>query len=225
MSWEFDTGKFDRAMGLARSTSRRGEGELLAVQARGVAKTLLEITPPSRGSNTSQTGARRAGERTIAADVAKVLAPVRATALKGRPATVNPSAAVDAARSPRTGRVLRAIGPKIPVTFAVYRAEVRNRQARVGRLAAGWAPAARKLGVTVAAWVGRHQGRGSGGEVVVGPQTVTITLSNETEFIDQVSGMRRRVQWALDLQANRMIRAVDAYWAKKMKKAGFSIQF
>jgi hypothetical protein len=91
----------------------------------------------------------------------------------------------------------------------------------VGWLAAGWNEAAKKLGVRLPAWVARHgSGRGSIGITSSGSR-FRITISNEVGFVGNVKGFSRRIQSAINLQANAMKRQAEHLLKKGIRKAGW----
>lgn len=224
MAFEFDMTQFERGLEAALPTTGRSAGDFLRTQARGLVRTLIQVTPPSSGSGNTGLAARRAGERTVEVDASRVVFPVRTSKIvRGRTSAVV-QGLIEARRNRRDGRVrFRGRGDKVPVSTAVWREVLKQRKARVGILAAGWAPAARKLGVAVPAWVGRHGGRGYGGDVVVTPSRVSVAVHNVVGFNGTVSGFRRRVQFALDLQGERMGRAAASYWEARLRRAGFDL--
>lgn len=231
--WKYDMTRFSRGLAAALPTTKRDAGEFLATQARGVVRTLFAVTPPGRGGSETPGQNRKAGEAAVTGDVARVIVPVRK-----RPGQPAPGAGVDVVaeieqqRSAWTGRVRKkpgrkarnAVDDRIPVSMAQYREELRRRKALVGKLAAGWAPAARRLGVPVPAWIGRHGGRGSGGQVEVVPGGLRVVVTNRTEYGGRVRGLRARVQFALDLQGKRMERAAKAYWSRRVRGSGFDVR-
>jgi hypothetical protein len=51
-----------------------------------------------------------------------------------------------------------------------------------------------------------------------------IRLANRTSFIGTVRDLRRRVQFALDLQGKRMKNQAEDYLEKKARRAGFDVR-
>jgi hypothetical protein len=100
-------------------------------------------------------------------------------------------------------------------------AYVREIQARVGWLAAGWNEAAAKLGVKPQQWIWRHAAPGSA-RVEVNDNGIKITATNAVNYAS-VSDLERRVQYALDEQAAAMNRRVDDFMKSKFRIPGFII--
>ncbi|HSV73463.1 MAG TPA: hypothetical protein VLH79_06865 [Chthonomonadales bacterium] len=118
---------------------------------------LLQITPPSGGGMFGTMG-KRQGEAAIDRDLAAVFIPVQ---LKHQRRERWPNVAeIHSARfrsGSRFGKKLtRGRAQAYYVDVVKLRALRRQLFARVGKLAAGWVPAARALGAAVPAWIARH---------------------------------------------------------------------
>jgi hypothetical protein len=166
----------------------------------------------------SATQARQAGEAAVERDVRKVFEPTRRNGVN----RVNLRAEVDRLRNPRNGRVGR-VRDKIPARAADINAEIRRRKAGVGRLAAGWVPAAKRFGVSrVPAWVKHHSTPGAA-RISIGRNRFRLTVTNSARFAGGVRGIHRRVQLALNIQAKAMETGAATYWRKKAARAGFDL--
>ena len=146
----------------AWSVAMRREG-LSAIREgmKRVTRQVILITPPASAGLTGR-DAFQQGRNRIARDLRSVLTPVR---LKGKRKERWPDAAQayrerrrfrDSGVGVRVGRGQRAY-----VSTAKFNALLRDKSARIGRMASGWSAAAGALGVAVPAWVRRHGvGRG-----------------------------------------------------------------
>lgn len=94
-------------------------------------------------------------------------------------------------------------------------------QKMVGFLSAGWNAAAQKLGVKLPAWVKRHGTSFGEHKVTETATTLRIELSNTVGFVGNVKAYEGRVQKAINYQARKMGRQVDALLRKRLRKAGF----
>ena len=209
---------FSRGLDAALATTKRTGAEVLRTQARGVVTTLMRVTPPANGVNDTATAARRRGEASVRADVSRVIYPVRRVQPGKR---IDPAAAIERRRGARTGRVSR--GERYAVEAPEFRAELARRLAEVGKLAAGWAPAARRLGVRVPAWINRHGGDGFGGEVMSEGVRIRVLMVNGTIYARAQRDLERRVQWALDEQGRAMERAASRGMHEGFRRAGFEV--
>ena len=108
------------------------------------------------------------------------------------------------------------------VTAGNFATFLRAMIAFVGELASGWNAAAEKLNVRgIPAWIKRHGN--SRGEVVI---TVTDTMfriecSNAVKFVGNVRDYDRRIQLAVQYEANAMNRNADFLLRRALKRAGF----
>lgn len=151
--------------------------------AKGVTRRVSSITPPGSAGVTGA-AAYRQGRTAIAKDLNRVLAPVKLkrrrviTMVFGRrlanPITVKTTEQYpDVAAAYRSRRTFSQKGlgvstgrarQKIYVDRAKFRRLQKSKEARVGRLAAGWAPAANAVGINLPTWIRRH-GAVAGGVV------------------------------------------------------------
>lgn len=211
--------EFQRGIKVARPTSRKSDEDFIRTQGRGFVGLAIDVTPPAKGLGRSRLNNRKAGEATIKADAFKVGRPVRSA--KGAKITSESEFRQewDKSRSRANGRVKK----RAPVTVyaPAMRAEVKRRQAKVGRLAAGWLPAAREVKAPIPAWISRHPGKEGVVRTYSTMGLVGIYIENSVGYGDRVTGFRRRVQFALDVQGRRMARSAASYWEERLRKAGF----
>lgn len=134
-------------------------------------------------------------------------------------------------RSKATGRISRAglrtrnVGRHVFIDRMVIRPSaaarlLRTLHGRVGSLAAGWLPAAQRLGARrIPTWVRRHAARAQGyGGITIqtGPRGGSIEFWMNPKFSgDGIRGMERRLQRVLTYRAGAMLRQVDAILKKK----------
>lgn len=99
---------------------------------------------------------------------------------------------------------------------------IREIQARVGWLAAGWNDAAAALGLKPAQWIWRHPAPGA---VVVDASAggIRIVATNAVKYAGTMNDLERRVQYALDQQAGAMDRRFAEFMKQRFQQAGFAV--
>jgi hypothetical protein len=223
----------DRAIATALvkvlETSRRKEGEVVMTTLRGVLRFAIAYTPPGSDKSVDASGnysgmeARRRGESAMERDVRHIFqgtTPARAKVQLGQMRSIHDQ--IMNVKKTRGG-LRRDVVPKVKVARSSLTAYLREAKKRVGKLAAGWIPAATELGkIRVPAWISRHGVTGKGFTLKIQADSVVATISNITPFADNVKGMRRRLQFAVNAQANAMERSVATYYAKKLRDSGFT---
>ena len=108
------------------------------------------------------------------------------------------------------------------VRLADFNDFLKEMKGRVGILASGWNRAAAELGVRgVPAWITRHGTSYGGVSIRLGASEMSIEITNGTRFAGNVRGLERRIQRAVDSQAQAMERRVAAGVAAAARKAGF----
>lgn len=222
---------------------KKGLREITRNAARGVTRRVIDITPPA---NQGATGADayRAGRTKIASQMSSVLAPVR---LKGRRQITTvfghrpkrriivptkerwPDVAgiyrnnLHASRN-GVGLRLNNHGQKYYVDIRKFQAVLKERQANVGKLAAGWAAGASALDVPLQAWISRHGTSGGRVKLDVGGERMRITVENLGDGLP--GGLRselgRRIPYAVQYQADAMGRAIDGYHKRTRRELGIA---
>lgn len=107
---------------------------------------------------------------------------------------------------------------RMVVTHETLDAYIHEVQSKVGYLASGWRVAAQKLGVTLPKWIRDADG----------PSTCTIAVSDTRIFIRAtnevyyagLTGLKRRIQFAIDAQTGKMQRQWEDYTKKWNQAAG-----
>lgn len=229
-SFKFDASRFQAAArklaGLPKSpavqvTMKRAAGQ--------VVRMVIDVTPPATGKANSS--AKKRGELAILGDLAKLM--VGATKRREKEGGLPDPAEVHAqARDSRTGRVMmrgRSAGGQfssLEGKVAVGRADLaryrREMVKLVGELAAGWNAAAKALGVKVPAWIARHGDRYGVIKVELREHGMRITIGNDVPFVDNITELSRRLQWALDTVAKSIVeRQIPAIVKRLGRAAGF----
>ena len=108
------------------------------------------------------------------------------------------------------------------VSATAYKRFSKALNKRVGWMAAGWNQAAALLGYRPPAWIWRHSAPGYG-TLTVDDQGVRIKMTNAVRYASQVGDMRRRVQYALDSQAKKMINTANKFFENMWKTSGFKL--
>ena len=215
---KFDMSRLQRAIKNLQPLVKKSRRELVEQAAKGFVKNVAAITPPA-SKGTTGTAARKQGEAAIINDLARVMLPMRSRR------NAEFQSALDIYkrfRDQRTGRINpRNLQKPYPVATADYNALRKALLLHVGWLAAGWNAAAQKLGVKLPAWITRH-GTSQGIILVTSDGSrFRIEISNAVKFVGNVKDLERRIQKAVDYQANAMERQGDYLLRKAVKAAGF----
>ena len=170
-----NTTAFDAALNRFMQHSKRDAEVVLRQQARGLMKSLIDVTPPG-GRNVSNAKARARGINSLKADafkVVEVVSPKRAEETKDVESLIS--------RHRVQGRVKQEVTPRILVSAAALRAYLKKQQAKVGFLASGWNQAASKLGFKPSAWIWNN--RGPGAVVIeINDRRIAVRATNRVKF-------------------------------------------
>ena len=236
----FDLRPIQRGIKALAPQMKKSRRELAEEAARGFVKEVVAITPPaSKGKRGS--GAKKAGEGAIIADLARVMvaAARRKGVTLGDPAEIDAPASLQNAlrvvqeaacaarihrrlRDPHTGRINpRNLKAPYPVDASALRALKRQLLARVGELAAGWNAGAEKLGVKLPAWVARHGSKRSSAAVINTFRVFRIILTNAVKYVTNVESYDRRIQSAINIQGKRMQRRAEFLLTRALRQAGW----
>jgi hypothetical protein len=196
--------------------SGRSFEDELENQGKLLVRDILRLTPPSRfGASVSE--AKRAGERSIRKNLRSVFSGVN---LKGQRQITHLFGRTDVAglpfRTPTTEKhpdvkalyEQRKVGSGYRVKRggrAKYYVDERKLAAleqvlmkRVGWAAAGFGPAAQRLGAAVPAYVRRHVGKAPGTVAVNTTGAIlSIVITNRVDYVARLSGLQRRLNWAV----------------------------
>jgi hypothetical protein len=209
---QVDTRAFMATAARFLATSKRDHLVVMREQAKGVIKELILLTPPGRPGMSG--GSRARGAARVKADILKLM---KGTAVDAKVQRRDISA-IHASRR-RQGRVTSRITPRILVPMDALRAYVREKQARVGRLASGWNTAAARLSYKPPAWIWRNDGPGTI-EIRVTKSDIIIRATNQVAFASEISMLEQRVQTALNIQRGKMERRLASYLAKAAARSG-----
>lgn len=87
---------------------------------------------------------------------------------------------------------------------------------RVGFLASGWKAAARKLGAAVPAWINRNNAPSSA-TITENARGITILAQNNIPWAS-ANRTEKRVQWAVNVQKQKLERQIDAHLVKQASR-------
>lgn len=244
-----DTSNLERSISDFATLSRKDLGEETKQQAGILVGHVIAITPPGTGGVMSDSGgislkAKKAGEIMIASDIAKIFPTTRLPIAQidaliaarhewegaggtklltyRRANTLGEMATVhQEARNPNSGRT-RAKGGRFTalVRPALLKQYIKQQNARVGILNAGWIAAARELKTAarnVPAWITRHGRRPGGSQVQDGGGKVLIRIFNSQSWFP--GDMTRRVALALARREDGLKKACEAILERRAKQA------
>ena len=225
VTMKFDTKGITDAVNRLRPLVKKTREELVKQAAKGFTATAIEITPPaSKGKTGSK--AKAQGQQAIKSDLAKIMVAVRCKRdVDTRSGAASPEELHKRFRDQRTGRInRRALAHPYKVKSAELRALQAKLFANVGWLAAGWNKAAEKLGLSGRSWPGwvqRHTGAKGYCNISVAEGRFRIEIANTVPFIGNVKDLNRRIQAAIDYQANAMNRQAVFLLKKAIQEAGW----
>jgi hypothetical protein len=209
---QVDTRAFMATAARFLATSKRDHLVVMREQAKGVIKEVILLTPPGRPGMSG--GSRARGAAKVKSDILRLMKGTSVDAKVQR----RDIAAIHAPRR-RRGRVTSRITPRILVPMDALRAYVREKQARVGRLASGWNTAAARLGYKPPEWIWRNDGPGAI-EIRVTKSDIIIRATNQIPWASEISLLEQRVQTALNIQRGKMERRLASYLAKAAARSG-----
>lgn len=224
---------------------RKTNAQVLLRAAAGVVKRVIAITPPG-SQGVSGLSARQQGEKRISADLSRLFFPVVIKGFREIPVVFGhrlptPKKVPTREIYPDVHRIYRQFsGPRNKgVGFRRpsrqrFHVDVRKfdrllveKKSHVGRLAAMWIRAGDALKVAVPAWISRHSGTagiyqarldGDKPYIEIGgklPPTLSPQLEQE---------MRKRLAFAMQYQADAMLRELRHYLAKVGEQAGLKLK-
>lgn len=206
-------------------------------QGRLLIRNLMIGTPPASGGANVGTKAKQAGERTVNAQIRRVIRGVdvrtarkmEANPGKGEKVSLNmKDLGRHHKRSRRNGKIVgkNRTGKKMLITSKkMLNDYIKARKAKVGSLAAGWNAAARKFGLKGRYWpnwVKRHD-MPSAALFKLGKGFIKIKFTNAVRFAGNVSVMEKAIDRALYRQA-RNNEKIMHNWKQTAAQAGFRVR-
>ena len=185
----------------------------------------MTITPPGRPENADKdsgvpTG-YSTGRKIVAAQIHHLM---KGTTNAKRVQDTNIAAIHKAARNSR-GRVnTKRKRQRILVPADALRAYVKMKQGRVGYLASGWNRTAQKVGYKPPEWIARHGSANGSVRLHSSARKFSMKTTNAIRYARDVDGLERRIQVALNMQANNMERKVDDYLQKQAASIGLKVK-
>lgn len=249
---QVDTSRLEAAMVEFATAGRKELVDVVRQQAGMLVGHVIALTPPGGSAGQSMSddsggitlAAKKRGEASIAADIAKIFPtstlPTKTLDAmvangyefqtgKGHKDTVREVAeSVDDlrrihkfARNPKTGRTRKMKGGGMAITRkAVLRQYIRQEMAKVGKLNAGWLNAANELKTAsrnVPAWIKRHGSRPGGVDVSERGYRVGIRIFNSQTWFP--GNMESRVAIAVNRRERGLIKATEAILERRAKAA------
>ena len=122
------------------------------------------------------------------------------------------------------GRVGRINGPLVYVSNDdLLKAYIKKMQSMVGFLAAGWNQACAMLGIQPPPWIWRHNAPGTG-SVEITPTRITIRMVNQVGYAGEIPDFQRRVQFAVDAQADAIRRRSQKFMQNLFNDPQFKLK-
>lgn len=246
-----DTSGFNRALRAFQKESRKSMDEVLEKEAGILVGMMIGKTPPADigggGTNKSggvSSGAKKAGEKRLAADIATLFPTTRMKSeavhrqielgfefgtgrgrkkVKDFAESISDLKRIHAfARSRSTGRVRTGTtGQNMAVTRkALLNQYIRQEKKRVGMLSAGWLRAARRLKTAKSktpAWITRHGSKPGDVSFRSSKSGLTIDIANRMPYFPK--NQARRVGYVLKRREHALEKALESMIARKAAKA------
>jgi hypothetical protein len=213
VSLQVNTEKFENWSEQYLVATKRELEPFMQQQMKGIVRTIISITPPgSKGVTGSRAKAR--GVTAVRADAFRVVVGVP----RSQAQTDDVSGVIARARDAK-GRVKRKQNPLVRVPSAALTSYLKETTGKVGSLAGGWNAAAGKLGYKPPAWIWRHNSPGRI-DIDFTDKRLRIVARNRVRFATGVSGLTRRVQFAVDSQGEALRSQTNAILVKQSQKAG-----
>ena len=198
---------------------KKSQEEVMREYVKNLVSEIIGLTPPQAGKHRKGTAAKRRGEQTTENQIRRVFQGVNKSqtdrdhfeyknSLYGM-GEIHKRARVKG--QVRRGSVKR----RHKVMKGKLNKYIRMRKSKVGMLAAGWHAAADEFGVrgrNFPMWMRRHQGKArSSARIKIKKDNIHIRFSNRVRFAGDVEIMKRRLSWAMGVQAEKTLR-------KRMRK-------
>lgn len=198
---------------------KKSQEEVMREYVKNLVSEIIGLTPPQAGKRMKGTAAKKRGEQTTENQIRRVFEGVNKSQAYNRNLTENQSMGWMAATHKRArvkGRVKRgSVRVRQKVMKGQLNKYIRMRKSKVGMLAAGWHAAADEFGVrgrNFPMWMRRHQGKArSSAKIKIKKDNIHIRFSNRVRFAGDVEIMKRRLSWAMGVQAEKTLR-------KRMRK-------
>lgn len=206
--------------------------EVLERAGRGIVRRAIAITPPAsaegiEGGLDSGGEAKQRGFRAISRDLNKLFVPVklkhkRREAISGAEMVRIHARALSFKRP--GAKMRRDRGQPYYVDARKFRALEDKLRSHVGRLASGWVAAAQAVKAAVPAWVSRH---GSGRGIVQFDFNSSELYFEAVNYASNVPAYirteaQRRINYAVQYQANAMNREMQALLLKRASESGLT---
>lgn len=208
-TFKFDTSKFERALKAFAAESRKSARDVLLSQAKLFVRDVVSVTPPNKDGKISP----RAGVTMVRSDFKKIMRPVRLA--KNNPAVVHKRFRDKRGRVRADFRGNGGRDRRWAVSKPRLDSALKKKLANVGMLASGWVAAARKLGARLPTWITRHGAKFGSVRIGLSRVGMSVRVVNSVPFVGNVTGMQRRVQWALNNRARQMDKQLEAFALKR----------
>jgi hypothetical protein len=200
---------------------------------RGAIRHVISFTPPAtaagiQGGLDSGSEAKQRGFRTIERDLNKVFSPVR---IKGKRRGGMTGAELVGVHlrhlaAKRPGSPMRRDRPQpYFVDRRLFQQLLVKLRSHVGRLAAGWMPAAAALSVATPAWISRHGLSRGTYQADFGGDVMFIRSVNHASAHAPTAELQRRVPYAVTYALNDMRRQIPYILRKQAAQLSFGVGF
>lgn len=239
---ELDFPEFDRTLRKFAKLRNHSLDKEFQLQAAGALKRAVMITPPFNPRDRKVSGAKKAGEAAIGADMRRIFAPVeivgsrKITHLFGKILHPDiPWTTPETEKHPDVANLLKK-APRKGSGKLVYRKQKyyvdkrkfeqirKQRVKEVGKLGGGWATGAQKLQMKgYPAFMRRHAGKSPGSvHVDLKPPDRRIAIKNQVKYGTSIPSVGRRIAYAVEYQRKAMERQIPYLIRKAAREARFA---
>ena len=225
IKFKSDTKPFINAVNRYMEGSKRSRGEVMKIQAKGIMREVVQITPPAGFNGKTQemtkgTAAKKKMEDIIEAQIRKILRPLGP---HDKPALMSIEEIHKRYRSKSDGNVHTNLHKGTDKRYRVNGADlveyIKMRQKNAGFLAGGWMAAAKGLGVRLPQWIARHNSPGNL-QIVEDGHGIKITATNGVKFAGSVKDLTRRLDYAIKIQTRKIELQIKHWEERQQKKTG-----
>lgn len=219
--------------GIMEVTSRDLQVEFDA-QVKGFITEAIDILPPASGKSSRGEAARKKGEAKVEAKLSRLFAgvtlvgqrqitkvfgktPKTPVYVKTKERYPDVTAEWKRLRGDKASRA-KAYRSRLYVSAPKLEKLKARERKKVGTLAAGMLPVARRYGARVPRYMSRHA-PGDGAVEVRGAPKFRVRMTNRVSYAGKVPNLETRLQWALGAQARKMERQLPYILRKREQLA------
>lgn len=177
--------EYNKALNLWAANSKRSSEAILERETKLFVQELINYTPP--GKYGKEGTALKRGVASVTGDLNRLFFPVKKTE-----AQHTDLAGIHKANRTKRGRVKKRIAKKYKVYKPDFNAYLKQQKANIGKLSAGWEPAADYLKIKLPKWISKHSSPGTI-DIKKRQSSTTIRVSNQVSYASDIQGFKARI--------------------------------